>query len=648
MVTIPVLQKDVNPYPTSEPLKVINPVNATGASSGMATLAGSTAVAFTASSTFSGTVTVTYTLVDNSGLAGRYVQGTVTITVYGKPGQPGAPTVDGYGSGTVLLSWNAPSDNGRPIDNYVLSDGTTSQSCGSATTCTFTGLHNTTSYQFTVFAHNVVNNGPPSQPSAQVTPDVVPGAPDPPTTAFHSGAITVTWTPPAIDSGSSIRCYLVVISPPTGTAPGCVSALTYPWSGLTNGDSYTFAVCAMNKQGCGPYSAPSAPQIPAGVPNPPGQPSAAAVTNDPTGGKLNVTWPSVTDAADNGDTVSLYTVNIYQNGVLFASPPWPPTSEAETQTDPLTGLTNKDSYTFTVTATNKAGTSQPSPPSLATTVFGAPGTVSDLNAASNQSGQTTLSFTPPDSNGQNISSYNYTEDGGAIHVLLANHVVTGLTNGQAYTFQIQACNTYCGAWSNTVSATPDAAPAAPTPSGSFSNPTFTFSWGPATSNGCPIASLGWSNGNPNGPWNGSPLGGDTVQIAGGYNQTVTVYVHAQDSCGLSSTASGSYGPVPPPTSVTVTEGNAATVICGACHWVDWTATGFAPNTAYNWSCSDNGGQFWGPGSSGYAALTTDGSGAITDNPPASATAPEDCAEGFNGRTVTVTFGGVPSPGYVWP
>jgi hypothetical protein len=384
-------------------------------------------------------------------------------------------------------------------------------------------------------------------------------------------------------------------------------------------------------------------------PDAPKAPQVRAVPNSPGGGALRVAWPAVKGRANNGATVTHYTLRTYKHGSRIARLLVTPSSKRKTPvTTVVTGLTNKDSYTFTVTATNKAGTSQPSPPSLATTVFGAPGTVSDLNAASNQSGQTTLSFTPPDSNGQNISSYNYTEDGGAIHVLLANHVVTGLTNGQAYTFQIQACNTYCGAWSNTVSATPDAAPAAPTPSGSFSNPTFTFSWGPATSNGCPIASLGWSNGNPNGPWNGSPLGGDTVQIAGGYNQTVTVYVHAQDSCGLSSTASGSYGPVPPPTSVTVTEGNAATVICGACHWVDWTATGFAPNTAYNWSCSDNGGQFWGPGSSGYAALTTDGSGAITDNPPASATAPEDCAEGFNGRTVTVTFGGVPSPGYVWP
>jgi hypothetical protein len=28
--------------------------------------------------------------------------------------------------------------------------------------------------------------------------------------------------------------------------------------------------------------------------------------------------------------------------------------------------------------------------------------------------------------------------------------------------------------------------------------------------------------------------------------------------------------------------------------------------------------------------------------------PEDCAEGYGGRTVTVTFGGVPSLGYPWP
>jgi hypothetical protein len=366
------------------------------------------------------------------------------------------------------------------------------------------------------------------------------------------------------------------------------------------------------------------------------------------GAALDVQWPAVSGKCDHGKRVIRYTVAAYKDSSLIASMSVTPTPKKENPvTAEVTDLTNSDSYTFTVTATNEAGTSPPSPPSAPTTVFGQPATVTDLSAANHQNGQTTLSFTPPDNNGQNISSYNYREDGGTTQMLAGDDVVAGLTNGQTYTFEIQACNTYCGSWSNSASAEPDTAPTAPTPSGSFSNPTFTFSWDAGTSHGCPITTMGWSNNDPNGPWNSSPLTGDIIQIGGTYSETISIYVHVQDSCGLSSTSSGSVTSPPHSASVTVSEGKRATSICGSCRWVDWKATGFTPDTAYNWSCADNDGTFWGPGSAGYEELTTNRRGDVTDKPSANSVA-EDCAEGYAGRTVTVTFGGVTSPGYVWP
>ena len=327
-VTVDVLSVDVNPYPSSEPLKVLNATSLT-AGAGQAATNGTT-ITFTAASSFSGTATVDYTLQDESQLQSREVHGTITIAVYGVPGRPGAPNVVGYSSGTVLLSWNAPTDNGQTIDNYIVSGGPSAQSCGAATTCTITGLNNGTSYQFTVMAHNSVGDGMPSAPSAPVTPNTVPGTPSAPTTTFGNGEIDVSWQPPT-DPGTGITCYQLIVSPTAGSSPSCIpgTSNSYEYGGLTNGVAYTFTVRAENAQGFGPYGPPSAPQIPAGVPEAPGQPTASPVSDDPTGGELTVTWPGVTGTAANGDNVATYTLNIYQGATLVSSPAVTPTSPTE-------------------------------------------------------------------------------------------------------------------------------------------------------------------------------------------------------------------------------------------------------------------------------------------------------------------------------
>ena len=74
----------------------------------------------------------------------------------------------------------------------------------------------------------------------------------------------------------------------------------------------------------------------------------------------------------------------------------------------------------------------------------------------------------------------------------------------------------------------------------------------------------------------------------------------------------------------------------SCRWVNFTATGFAPNTSYNWQCHASNGAFGSGGS-----VTTDGNGRVSRG------APVTCYYGFPGQQVWVIFGGVRSNTINW-
>jgi len=387
---------------------------------------------------------------------------------------------------------------------------------------------------------------------------------------------------------------------------------------------------------------------PAAVPDAPSAPTVQAVPNDPTGQKLDVQWPAVTGSAANGDPVSSYALMVTSGGSTVQTDQVVPTSSTENPIAYLvSGLSDKVAYTFTVTATNKAGPSLSSPPSAPFTVFGQPAAITDLSATSNENQQSTLTFTNPDPNGQAISSYLVSVDGGSYSTLAANHVVTGLSNGVSHTFVVEACNTYCSSPSNQATGKPDAPPSMPGVSGSAVGTTFSFNWGAPTSNGCPITQEGWST-TGGAPWNNVGVGaGGTGNIAGGYNQTITVTLFAQDACGLSATSSGSAtsGPPPNPPTVHVGRGGANTLNGG--YWVNVSGSGFPANAQISFSCSDpQSGTFWAnPGSGGFGAwYSTDGAGNLGWSIGAGTSA-KSCYEspGYN-LTVTVTAGGVTASG----
>ncbi len=403
-------------------------------------------------------------------------------------GVPGAPTsvTATAGNGQAVVSWGPAANNGAAITSYTVTSTpggvTVTTTDGSSTSVTVTGLANGTSYTFTVYAANAAGSGPPSAPSPPVTPRTVPGAPVITSVAPGDGRVIVGWSPPASDGGSPITTYTVTSTPGGATVAVLGTVTTTTVSGLTNGIPYTFTVVATNTAGNGPPSVASAAVVPFGRPAAP-----TGVTAVKGNAQAVVTW---TAALANGSAITSYLV-ISSPGGLTATIP-----NGTTTTATLTGLINGTSYTFTVTATNAAGTGASSLPSNSVTPSTVPGSPTSVSAITGNS-QATVSWIAPSSDGgSSITSYRIVSSPGSVTVTAAGNatsvIVMPLINGTPYTFVVYAVNangdSLPSAASNSV--TPTTVPDAPTAvSATPGNGQATVSWtAPANTGGSPITS----------------------------------------------------------------------------------------------------------------------------------------------------------------
>nr|WP_231747478.1 Ig-like domain-containing protein [Auraticoccus cholistanensis] len=434
---VSVLDNDANPFP-DEPLTVVSVVVESG--SGSADISGST-VAVTPDDTFVGSMVVRYVVEDATRSTERRSEARIRLTVKGVPGRPGVPRVDEVGDRQARVTFTAPPDNGEPISGYtVTGSGSNGQSVEQecpATTCTITGLTNDVRYTFTVVATNAIGDSEPSGTSAEIRPDVRPGKPGTPQTEFGDQQIDLSWTP-APTRGSAVTQYVVELTGPQGRQQREVAGGTtsYTWSGLQNGSSYRFRVQARNKAPePSDWSGQSRAEVPAGKPAP-----AQAVQAQDAGGnlgrKVRVSWQPSPDP--NGDAVSAYTV--YANGSRVAE-----VGGGTTSTD--VDLNNGTEYTFTVSATNKAGEGEPSAPSPAITPYGAPDTP-PAPQLSEGDGSVGLTWQPGKTNGAPVSANEVRINSGAAAGLSSNPQNFPATNGQTYRAEVRSCSQgKCSGWS---------------------------------------------------------------------------------------------------------------------------------------------------------------------------------------------------------
>ena len=278
-------------------------------------------------------------------------------------GPPGAPTgvVATAGDTSASLTWVAPASNGgSAVTGYTITPyiGATAQTpivVGNVLTDDVTGLTNGTTYTFTVAATNSAGTGAASLASNAVTPATLPGAPTGVVATAGNASATVTWVAPASNGGSPVTGY--TITPyigATAQTPVVVGNVTADIvTGLTNGTAYTFTVAATTAAGTGPASSPSNAVTPTSAVIPPGFPTGVVATAGDTSASL--TW--VAPASNGGSAVTGYTITPYIGATAQT-----PIVVGNVLTDDVTGLTNGTTYTFTVAATNSAGTGAASSP----------------------------------------------------------------------------------------------------------------------------------------------------------------------------------------------------------------------------------------------------------------------------------------------
>ncbi len=373
---------------------------------------------------------------------------------------PTAPTVSGTDAatantdGTVTLTWSAPATHGATITKYTVTPSTSCTKCTGllvtgtppVTSTTISGLTPGTSYTFIVTATNAVGTSATSGTSNAVTPKTAPDAPTGVTAASSATGtkIHVTFTHPASANGTTITGYDLVATPTAGGAPTIApvgsSATTGTITSLAKGTTYDVTVVATFTTGkVGPASSPPVVVTTDNVPGAPSDVEAASLLNG--SGDIALTWAA---PAGNGSAITGYTVTVSPSCTVACTG----TSVSGTSAT-IGGLTPGITYTFTVKATNTAGTGATSGKSNQATSMTKPSTPAAPTATANANGTVTLEWTAPDANGATITSYTVTPStacptctGLVVRGDPAGTTttITGLTLGQSYTFKVTATN----------------------------------------------------------------------------------------------------------------------------------------------------------------------------------------------------------------
>ena len=251
---------------------------------------------------------------------------------------------------------------------------------------------------------------------------VVPGAPTIGTATAGDTEATVTFTPPASTGGAPIIAGGYTVTSNSGWLSGTGSSSSITVTGLATGVAYTFTVTAANSAGTGPASAASNSVIPATPQfitfnNPGSQNFGTAPTlsaSSDAGGGYAVTFTSATPGV----------CTITSGGILTFVTAGTCTINADQAGDSSFLPALQVSRSFTVNAVVPGAPT--SPVAMAGDTQASVAFVAPVNIGGTAITGYTVTVSPPDVVPVNGAS--------------SPIVVTGLTNGQAYTFTVTATN----------------------------------------------------------------------------------------------------------------------------------------------------------------------------------------------------------------
>ena len=364
---------------------------------------------------------------------------------------PSAPTITSITSrnGSLEVAFTEGSNGGASITgySYSLDAGSSWVNLGlNKTPFTIPNLVNGTSYSVVVRATNSVGDGAAST-SVSGTPSTTPAAPTINRIIPSNTQLTVEFASNG-DGGSAITNYQYSIDGGGNWITRSPSSTTSPLviSGLTNNTTYQIQLRAVNINGSGASTGTSIASTPRLI-------ADAPTITSVTGGNTSL-LVAFTAGNDNGDAITNYEYSVDDGSTWLVRTPTATTSPIS-----ILGLTNGTTYQVRLRAINSAGPGAQSS-AVAGTPFTTPAApVINSITAGNQS--LSVAYTAGSTGGSSITNYQYSTNAGTNWTAFSPDttsnplVITGLTNGTAYSVKIRAVNAAGpGTGSNTVEGTP--------------------------------------------------------------------------------------------------------------------------------------------------------------------------------------------------
>jgi hypothetical protein len=271
-----------------------------------------------------------YQVADATGDAGRFVWGTVRISVEDRPDPVTALALRSAGDRSLTLGWTPGAFNNSPIEGFTVTllsaatGATISTTPCSSSTCTVStpgnGRENAVRVRVTV--QNAVGSSEATELGAAVWSDLIPPAPENLTSTPLDGGLRVSWTKPADTSAASpITAYDVTVGGVTQTVSvnrgdpvGTRYVRSVTDASIPNGTPVAVTVQSRNDfAGAAPrWNRVEGSNTPAGAPLAVAAPTADA--DRTSGDRITVAWRGA--FSGNGAAVQKYYVALTSDGTL--------------------------------------------------------------------------------------------------------------------------------------------------------------------------------------------------------------------------------------------------------------------------------------------------------------------------------------------